>query len=60
MFLTLTTWIAKFDGLEPWRCKDIRRIAVPEMGPKRFGTFEKEATDSILQLPKSAMGGFVS
>ena len=40
--------IAKFDGLEPRRCEDIKGIVAPEIGPKSFGTFEKQApaTDS--------------
>ena len=35
--------IAKFDGLEPRRLKDIKGIVAPEIGPKSFGTFEKQA-----------------
>ena len=38
---------AKFDGLKPWRCEDIKKIEAPEIGPKifgTFGTFEKQAT----------------
>ena len=35
--------IAKFEGLEPRRCEDIKRIVVPDIGPKSFGTFEKQA-----------------
>ena len=38
-----TKRIAKFDGLEPRRCEDIRQIMAPEIGPKSFGTFEKQA-----------------
>ena len=38
-----TKWIAKFEGLEPWRCEDIKGIVAPEIGPKSFGTFEKQA-----------------
>ena len=34
--------IAKFDGLEPWRCVDTKGIVAPELGPKSFGTFEKQ------------------
>ena len=33
--------IAKFDGLEPRRCEDIKGIVATEIGPKNFGTFEK-------------------
>ena len=33
--------IAKFEGLEPRRCEDIKGIVVPDIGPKSFGTFEK-------------------
>ena len=29
-------WIAKFDGLEPRRYEDIKRIVAPEIGPKSF------------------------
>ena len=35
--------MAKFDGLEPRRCKDITAIDAPETGSKSFGTFEKQA-----------------
>ena len=37
--------IAKFEGLEPRRCEDIKEIVVPDIGPKSFGTFEKQASD---------------
>ena len=40
--------IAKFEGLEPRRCKDIKGIVVPDIGPKSFGTFEKQAREAIL------------
>ena len=35
--------IAKFEGLEPRRCEDIKGIVVLDIGPKGFGTFEKQA-----------------
>ena len=35
--------IAKFDGLGPRRCEDIKGIVAPEIGPKSFGTFDKQA-----------------
>ena len=35
--------IAKFEGLEPRRCEDIKGIVAPERDPKSFGTFEKQA-----------------
>ena len=35
--------IAKFDGLEPQRCEDIKEIVAPEIGPESFGTFETRA-----------------
>ena len=35
--------IAKFDGLEPRRCEDIKGIVAPEIGPQIFATFEKQA-----------------
>ena len=38
--------IAKFEGLEPRRCEDIKGIVVPDIGPKSFGTFEKQAPDT--------------
>ena len=38
--------IAKFEGLEPRRCEDIKGIVVPDIGPKSFGTFEKQAPGS--------------
>jgi len=33
----------KFEGLEPRRCEGIMAIVAPEIGPKSFGTFEKQA-----------------
>ena len=42
-----TKRIAKFDGLEPRRCEDIKGIVAPEIDPKSFGTFEKRAPDTI-------------
>ena len=38
-----TKRIAKFEGLEPRHCEDIKAIVAPEIGPKNFGTFEKHA-----------------
>jgi len=38
-----TKRIAKFDGLEPRRFKDIKGIVAPEIGPISFWTFEKQA-----------------
>jgi len=35
--------IAKFEGLEPWRCEDIKGIVAPERDLKSFGAFEKQA-----------------
>ena len=32
-----------FDGLEPRRCEDIKKIVASEIGPKSFETFEKQA-----------------
>mgnify|MGYP007058294688 FL=1 len=37
--------IANFEGLEPWRCEDIKAMVAPEIVPKSFGTFEKQAPD---------------
>jgi len=37
--------IAKFEGLEPRRCEDIKGIVGPERDPKSFGTFEKQAPE---------------
>ena len=45
-----TKRIAKFDGLEPRRCEDMKGIVAPEIGPKSFGTFEKQATAPRKQL----------
>ena len=36
---------AKFEGLEPRRCEDIKGIVAPERDPKSNGTFEKQAPD---------------
>ena len=43
--------IAKFEGLEPRRCEDIKgiMIVVPDIGPKNFGTFEKQAPGGGIQ-----------
>ena len=38
-----TKRIAKFEGLEPRLCEDIKAVVAPEIGPKSFGTFEKHA-----------------
>ena len=37
--------IAKFDGLEPRHCQDIKAVVAPEIGPKSFGTFEKQGPE---------------
>ena len=34
---------AKFEGLEPRHCEDIKAVVAPEIAPKSFGTFEKQA-----------------
>ena len=47
-----TKRIAKFEDLEPWRCEDIKAVVAPEIGPKSFGTFEKQAPDLLLNLKK--------
>ena len=38
-----TKTIAKFEGLEPRCCEDIKGIVAPEIGPKSSGTSEKQA-----------------
>ena len=38
-----TKRIGKFEGLELRRCENIKAVVAPEIGPKRFGTFEKRA-----------------
>ena len=38
-----TKRIAKFEGLEPRHCEDIKAVVVPGIRPKSFGTFEKQA-----------------
>ena len=40
-----TKRIAKFEGLEPRRCEDIKAMVAPEIVPKSFGTFEKQAPE---------------
>ena len=66
MFLIIrkTKTIAKFEGLEPRRCEDIKGIVAPEIGPKSFGAFEKQApernstltsTIQVQRLPSSAI-----
>ena len=37
-----TKRIAKFGGLEPRRCEDVKGIVAPEIDPKSLGTFEKQ------------------
>ena len=45
--------IAKFEGLEPRRCEDIKGIVAPERDPKSFGTFEKQAPGACFsKVPK--------
>ena len=45
--------IAKFEGLQPRRCEDIKGIGVPDIGPKSFGTFEKQAPGAFFsKVPK--------
>ena len=39
--------IAKFDGLEPLRCEVIKGNVAPEIGPKSFGAFEKQASGTV-------------
>ena len=49
-----TKRIAKFDGLEPRRCEDIKVIVAPEIGPKSFGTFEEQAPGArFSKVPKT-------
>ena len=45
-----TKSIAKFDGLEPRRCEDIKEIVASEIDPKCLGTFEKQASGLIRSL----------
>ena len=42
--------IAKFEGLEPRRCADIKGIVATERDPKTFGTFEKQAPGHLIQV----------
>ena len=42
---------AKFYGLEPQRCEDIKGIIAPEKDPKSFGTFEKRVLGKLQGLP---------
>ena len=44
--VTKTKRTAKFDGLGPRDCEDIKGIVAPEIGPKSHGTFEKQAPDA--------------
>ena len=36
-----TKRIGKFDGLEPWRCEDIKAVVAPKIGAESFGTFDR-------------------
>ena len=49
--------IAKFEGLEPRRCEDIKGIVVPDIGPKSFGTFEKQAPGARFSKVPKRFGG---
>ena len=51
--------IAKFEGLEPRRCEGIKGIVVPDIGPKSFGTFEKQAP-GVIQYPLKLKNYFYS
>ena len=51
--------IAKFEGLEPRRCEDIKGIVVPDIGPKSFGTFEKQAPGHHSALPHLVAFGYI-
>ena len=48
-----TKKIAKFDGLEPRRCEDIKGIVTPEIGPKSFGTSQKQTPALSTSFPES-------
>ena len=50
--------ISKFEGLEPRRCEDIKGIVVLDIGPKSFGTFEKQASGKRL-WPQIYMCGVI-
>ena len=53
--------IAKFEGLEPRRCEDIKGIVAPERDPKSFGTFEKQAPGPLYRgTMESKIRGFCS
>ena len=39
-YVRKTKRIAKFDSLEPRRCKDMEEIVASEVGPMRFGKTE--------------------
>ena len=40
--------IAKYDGFQPRRCEYIKGIVAPEIGPKSFASFEKQAPGLFL------------
>ena len=42
--------IGKFDGLEPRRCEDMKGFVEPKIGPKGFGTFEKQAPAYVVLI----------
>ena len=42
--------VAKFEGLEPGRCEDIKGIVAPEKGPKSFKTLRKQALGHTYQF----------
>ena len=55
--LRKTKRIAKFDGLEPRSCEDINgNIVAPEIRPKSFGTFEKQASSDFFFLSDGGGG----
>ena len=40
----------KFGGLEPRRYEDIKEIVAPEIDPKSFGSFEKQAQGRYVSI----------
>ena len=41
--------IAKFDGLEPWRCEDIKGIVAPEIGRNVPGLLRNKPQVLVVQ-----------
>ena len=49
-YVRKTKRIAKFDSLEPRRCKDMEEIVASEVGPRRFGKTDTRLLEAWIAL----------